>query len=275
MCRLNVWLERKINLESNDMTPSLTVIICCYNSKDRILDTLFHVAAQRVRDVVQWQLVIVDNASTDGTAEIARAEWDRIGSTASLRVVFEPQAGLANARVAGLMATDSPVVVFVDDDNWLEDGYLDRAYSILVNDPSIGAVGGQSLAVCEGNNPPDWFHRHAGSFAVGRQAQSSGDITCRGYLWGAGLAVRADVLRSILHAGVRPLLVGRAGSKATAGDDSELCKWLILSGYRLHYDEMMRFSHFIPLERQSQNYLDKIQVGFDNSSSILSASIVF
>ena len=268
-------LEYVIDTNMASMIHILTVIICCYNSKQRIPDTLSRLSVQRIQKDVKWNLVIVDNASTDGTAEIAKAEWDRLGSPAPIRIVFEPEPGLAYARVAGLMATESPVVVFVDVDNWLADGFLERAYHVLINNPSIGAVGGQSVAIFEGRNPPDWFHRHAGSYAVGMQAQSTGDITSRGYLWGAGLAVRADVLRSILESGVRPLLVGRAGSKATAGDDSELCKWLILTGHKLHYDEKMQFSHFIPLERQSQKYLKRIHHGLANSTSVLSAYQAF
>jgi glycosyltransferase involved in cell wall biosynthesis len=253
------------------MTLSLTVVICCYNSASRLSKTLHHIAEQKIQADIQWEVIIVDNASTDRTADIALEEWANLGSTTSMRIVYESKSGLAHARVAGLMAAVSTVVVFVDDDNWLANDYLDLAYRVLANDPSIGALGGQSVAVFEGGVLPNGFEAHASSFAVGSQAQSTGDITPRGYLWGAGLTVRADVLRSIFDSGVRPLLLGREGAKLTAGDDSELCKWLILSGYRLHYDETLRFSHFISLGRQSQKYLEKIHEGFASSAYILSA----
>lgn len=251
---------------------TLSIIVCCHNSTLRLPETLNHLAAQVVPPATTWEVVLVDNASTDETAEKASAIWDRIGAPAPLRIVAEPIPGLAEARIAGLLSTQSPVVIFCDDDNWLAPNFVAKAAEIMASDSCIGAAGGRSTAVFEGGaTPPPWFLGSASDFAVGAQGVRTGDASARGYLWGAGLVVRAEPLRRILSSGVRPLLSGRSGSRLLSGDDSELCKWLLTLGYHLHYDESLNFQHFIPVNRQSPTYLASIQSGFKAAHPKLSA----
>jgi len=248
----------------------LSVIVCCFNSVSRLSDTLAHLAEQDIHPS-KWGLTLVDNASTDGTAAYARDQWVKLGNPVPIRIVTEEKPGLAEARRSGVLATDSPIIVFCDDDNWLAPDYLSRALKIMDADHTIGALGGRSLAVLEGGKTPAWFERAACDFAVGEQAPVTGDVTKRSFLWGAGLVVRAVPLREIMAAGVKALLSGRAGGKLMAGDDSEMCSWLLLRGYRLHYDSSLVFQHFISISRQTETYLESIQEGFAASHPILSA----
>src|SRR5215468_3703384 len=96
----------------------VSVIICCYNSSTRLPDTLSHLGRQNVRPSIPWEVVIVNNASTDNTTVVAHQCWPSDAPTV-LRVVYEPRLGLSHARSRGLSEARYEIVSFVDDDNWV------------------------------------------------------------------------------------------------------------------------------------------------------------
>lgn len=59
------------------MPLGVSVVIPSYNGADRLPATLAHIAAQRVPPGLEWEVVLVDNASSDGTAEAARGRHPR------------------------------------------------------------------------------------------------------------------------------------------------------------------------------------------------------
>lgn len=251
--------------------PGLSVIVCCHNGASRLAPTLAHLARQRPPGGGGWELVLVDNASTDGTAELAARLWAELGAPAPYVPVREARPGLGHARRAGVAAAGHEFLLFCDDDNWLAPDYLARARDALAADAGLGAVGGCAQPVFEGRDePPCWFWNHAGSFAVGAQGLRSGDATERGYLWGAGIALRGGLLRRLFDAGIEPLLAGRTGGRLLAGDDGEICKWYLLAGYRLAYDAGLRFRHFVPSGRQTPDYLERLSEGLRHADPYLS-----
>lgn len=255
--------------------PQISVIVCCYNSAKRLPETLLHLSRQSIAHQ-DWELVVVDNASKDETAEVCRDQWNALGCGAPLRVLKEPKPGLSNARRTGLLNTRTEIVVFCDDDNWLEQSYLERARNFMADHPSVGALGGRSDPVFDkGIQPPSWFPANSGAFAVGKQSTVSGDVTDRGFLWGAGLVIRGNVVRHLLQLGAVQHLSGRSGKALLAGDDTEICMWLILSGFRLHYKEDLYFRHHIAASRLSKEYLDTTKIGFAASKPWLSAYFAY
>ena len=53
------------------MAEGVSVVICCYNSAERLPRTLTHLAAQRVSEKLPWEVIVIDNASQDKTGEVA------------------------------------------------------------------------------------------------------------------------------------------------------------------------------------------------------------
>lgn len=103
----------------NKVSPlSVSIVICCHNSAKRLPDTLKHLLIQEVPDNLQWEVIVVDNVSTDNTAQVARSLWPD-DAPAPLQVVSEPEPGLSNARKRGFMEAKYELVSFVDDENWL------------------------------------------------------------------------------------------------------------------------------------------------------------
>jgi glycosyltransferase involved in cell wall biosynthesis len=137
------------------MPAGISVIVCCYNSAARIAPTLQHLAAQQQFPFTQWEVIVVDNASTDNTATKAVQVWNGIdGDKPPFKVIFEKTPGLSAARKKGIEESQFDFVLFCDDDNWLHENYLSIALNILKENPLIGALGGTGFRVFEGGEPP-------------------------------------------------------------------------------------------------------------------------
>ena len=97
----------------------LTVVVCTRN-RCRVLDVCLSALLAHARGDA-FDVLVVDNGSTDGTSEVV-ARWER-RAPCVVRQVVEPRTGLSHARNAGLAASTTAVVAFIDDDarvaaNW-------------------------------------------------------------------------------------------------------------------------------------------------------------
>lgn len=243
----------------------ISIIICCYNSALRLPETLRHIALQEVSSDIPWEVIIVNNASTDDTASIAKIVWLKYSSNAGFIVVEQHTPGLSAARKKGIETSKYEYVIFCDDDNWLAINWAQRVYEIFESNPEIGIMGGNNTAVFE-TTPPFWFEELKGSFAVGEQNKGSADVTdIRGYIWGAGLSFRKSVYTFINNQGFNSFLSDRKGNKMSAGGDTELCYLFRMAGFRIWYFEDLKLQHFIPVSRMNPNVLPKMHKGFGES----------
>ncbi len=247
---------------------SFSIVVCAYNAAARIGETLRYLALLRY-PVNQFEIIVVDNNSNDATSDIALGTWRTLNSDFSFRIVVEEAQGLSNARKRGIFESKGEYIVFCDDDNWLGAEYLKHADETLAGRKDIGVLGGQGIPVTDADAFPNWFYTYANDFGVGVQAMQSGDISGRGYVWGAASIIRRKPLIDSFLGGCEFLLSGRKGSSLASGDDSELCKWFLIAGYRLWYDERLTFRHFIPRQRLTLDYLARLNHGIKESTRIL------
>ncbi len=249
---------------------SVTVAICTHNGGRRLPDTLAHLARQVVPEGVPWEVLIVDNASTDDTQEVARRSWP-FPPPAPMTVVSEPEIGLSNARRRAFDSARYDLVSFVDDDNWVEANWANLVVDVMAEHPDVAACGGQGEPLSDGDLP-SWFSRHAVCYAVGPQAEKCGDITdSRGHLYGAGLTVRKSAWQQLVAWGFTFKLDDRRGRQPSCGGDTELCLALRLAGWRLWYEPRLRFRHYLPQQRLTWEYLRSLHRGFGAASVSIDA----
>jgi glycosyltransferase involved in cell wall biosynthesis len=242
----------------NGNNVAISIVICCHNSARVLPATLAHLANQAVRPSVQWEIIVVDNASTDGTADVANA-W-AASAPVPVRSVTEPRLGLSYARARGVEEARGDIVSFVDDDNWLCREWVQTALDVMTAHPEIGAVGGVASAEFETTRPP-WFGPVTYLYAIGPEADLSGDVTSDCMLCGAGLNVRRAALADITAKGFRPISVDRQGANLGAGGDSELTYFLRLAGWRIWIDPRIRLTHFLPVRRLNWDYARRLAYG--------------
>jgi len=251
-------LEKKTGMRENGslLEDGISVILCTYNGATKLPQTLRHLAAQRFADHIPWEIIFVDNNSTDRSTEVAKAIW------ADLHIESVPLICLRESKPAKYYALQTAMAhasyqffVICDDDNWLEPEYLNRIYELLNRHPNIGAVGGQGIPVTDADRElPEWFFEYSEGYAVGKQGKQTGDVTKRGYLWGAGLGSRTAVYKSFYEKYPSFLLLHDDPSIMTT-EDTEYCLRLILRGYELYYDEALKFRHFIPEDKLTKDYM--------------------
>ncbi len=250
------------------MKDGVSIIICCYNSEQRIRETLYYVALQEATIAHGWEVIIVNNNSSDHTEGVARKACTEYGLK-NCTFVNEPKPGLINARITGAKNASFNLYSFIDDDNHIEKKWIDKVFSVFQLYANVGACGGSSTAKTD-STPPTWFDAFSSAYAVGKQQEKSGYVSSqRGFLWGAGLTLRKEVWDQLINTSIPLFLTGRKGKSLLAGEDGEICLRIQLYGWKLWYQEDLRFVHYLPDNRLSTSYLLRMYEGFGKSEVIL------
>lgn len=235
----------------------ISVIICCYNSASRLPETLRHLAMQKVLEPLQWEVLIIDNGSTDNTAVVAQQEWTKYaGADVPIKIIRENEPGLSAARERGIGESAFDYLIFCDDDNWLQQEYVQNAWSVLNGNPSIAAIGGTNYGVFEQDPPPDWFPYFAHGYAVGHQGSGELDVLeGEKYIVGAGMSFRKSAYATVKEKGFNFYLTDRIGKKVVGGGDVELCYLFKLAGFKIAFSNKLTLQHYMPAGRITKKYL--------------------
>lgn len=132
------------------MQPIISVITCTHNPRKDYFDRVLNALRFQNLPYEKWEFLLVDNASD----HCLKAEFDLKWHPLS-KYIREEKLGLTQARLCGIEAAKGKILVFVDDDNVLDQNYLSIVLEIGQSYKLLGAWGGQCLPVFE-VNPPDW-----------------------------------------------------------------------------------------------------------------------
>ena len=143
---------------------------------------------ERMVTDVPWELVAVDNGSTDGTPEALRefAASTRI----SFRALTEPRPGLSRARNTGWRAAAGTIVAFTDDDCYPAADFIDMIAACFA-DPSVGYLGGR-IVLHDPADAPVTIQLRDTLLAI-----APGSYIPAGLIQGANMAARREVLAAL------------------------------------------------------------------------------
>jgi hypothetical protein len=113
---------------------NVSVIVPAYNAAGTIADTLESLLAQTYAN---WEAIVVDDGSSDRTAEIANRFAQR---DARIRVISQPNGGESAARNAGIAQSRYEWLLFLDSDDWISPSHLKRLTNELASNPELDAV---------------------------------------------------------------------------------------------------------------------------------------
>ena len=108
-----------------------------------------------------------------------------------------------------------------------------------------------------------------GGYAAGPQGKESGDITEKGWLYGAGMFLRREIYEDLKAAGFKNLLTGHSGKGLLSGEDAEICYAIVISGNRIWYDERLQFYHYTEIKRTNWDYTLKMFSGYGAANIVL------
>ncbi len=250
---------------------SISVIICTVNPRMDIFQRVLDSVDGQTLAHSRYELIVVDNNSNPPLAvEDLRKEREM-----TLRLIREPMPGLSYARIAGIRQARGQVLVFVDDDNFLDERYLETALKISENEPNLGAFGGISEAVLE-RPVGKWKTKllpYLGVRDYGPEVITS-DADHWGH-WepiGAGMVTRRDVAEAFVklideipHAGK----LGRSGTMLLSGEDSLFARLANRLGYSCSYQPTLKLQHFIKKGRLKVGYFARLIKGHGHSFVVL------
>lgn len=252
-------------MAENTYKKGISVLICTYNSENRLPQTLQYLIDQDFNAL--WEVIVVDNASTDNTSKIAHETWNRSIPNCQFKVLYEPKPGKANALNLGFENVQYSYVLICDDDNWLTKDYLKKSFNYMEKNTKVGVLGGKGEAVLE-TSAPKWFEEVKQKYAVGLQGRN-GKLPKGGSVYGAGAVVRKKAFDELIKRNYQPILVGRKGKQLSSGTDNELCLALQVIGYEIHFNKDLVFRHFITTERLTNTYFQRLSYGMIESSFLL------
>jgi hypothetical protein len=205
----------------------------------------------------QWELLLIDNASKDPLAGSWDLSWHPHG-----RHIREDELGLTAARARGIKESQGEVLLFVDDDNVLDNDYLEHALTIANVFPQMGVWGGSITGVFE-IDPPDFVKARAAYLAVGEVkvdawgTSKSFSATCPP---GAGVLVRKTIANAYQEkVKIDPFrrALGRRGEQLTCGEDIDLAWSACEMGYGMGRFKDLKLQHLISAKRLTLDYWEK------------------
>jgi GT2 family glycosyltransferase len=229
----------------------ISIILCTFNRFATLRNALESAAAQILPESVRWEVLVVDNNSTDSTRQVAE-EYCRKYPT-SFRYIFELQQGKSNALNRGIREAQAQILAFLDDDVTAEPDWLQNLTAPLRQHSTWAGVGGR-IAPPLNFSPPSWLlmdgpYEMAGILALFDKGRVPAELTEPPF--GTNMAFRKQIFEK--HGLFRPDLGPCPGSEIR-GEDTEFGRRVLKAGERLWYEPSAIVHHGVPESRLRKEY---------------------
>jgi len=237
------------------VAPRFSVILCTYNRCNLVLTTLASLRRQTV-PYDEFEVIVVDNGSTDGTLNVVRAYVNaslhperKPEDTWRVQCLSEPRNGLAYARYMGLLAASGAIAVFLDDDV-IADPFLLENLQEAYDATGADAIGGRVELRWEAPRP-HWLMPYLLD-VLGQYEPSSSRVPLPDEISFSNSNFSVNVA-ALHNAGAFSPFVSRRQHFPANMESEDLCRRLREAGYALWYEPDAIVAHRVtaPLLRQS------------------------
>ncbi|MBQ9339781.1 MAG: glycosyltransferase family 2 protein [Paludibacteraceae bacterium] len=246
----------------------ISVIVCTYNRDKYIYECLSRLAANRSTE--QWELLLIDNNSTDSTAsECHRFEQDC--HPINYRYITEERQGLSYARNRGMQEAKGEWYIFLDDDAFVQPDYIQTLAEYISSMPDMHAFGGRIIPFYEAGSAPKWLCKWNRSWL---SAIDKGDNVClfngTEYPIGANMGFKADMAHKC---GIFNTTLGRTGKNLIGGEEKDYFNRLKALGANIYYLPALTVEHCIPPSRTTYEYISRLGAGIGSSEKLRTLDI--
>lgn len=248
-------------------TPAISVIISTYNRADLLGDAIESVLAQELSGARPFELLVVDNNSSDRTRDVIEAFSAR---DPRVRHVFERAQGLSHARNAGIARARASILTFTDDDVRVGRGWLDAILAVCEEHPDADVIGGRVLPEWPAP-PPAWLTRdHWSPLALVDYGDRPVRVSAENPLClvGANLTVRR---RAFDLAGTFAPALQRVRDGVGSCEDLEFLMRLYRAGRFGIYDPRITIYAAVQEERLDRSYHRRWHVGHGHFHALMRA----
>lgn len=229
--------------------PFLTVVICTRDRAASLRRTLNSMVIAAQKMTREWELLVVDNGSSDDTSQVVTSFADGL----PIKCVREDEAGLSNARNAGVRAATGQYIVWTDDDVVVDEDWLDAWAKGIAAAPDCAVFGGRAIPVYE-EPVQQWFSSNeqelAALLAI-RDSRGWTELDSNHVPFGLNYAVRASEQRAHPY---DPAL-GIAPGRRLGGEEVAVIRSILRKGGRGAWVWDATVHHMIPTSRQSVAYV--------------------
>jgi len=231
-----------------------TVAIPTYNGETRLPELLKRLQKQLYTEDFSWEIIVVDNNSTDNTAKLVQTYQTNWQLPYPLKYFFEPKQGAAYARKRAVKEANGKLIGFLDDDNYPASNWVAKAYAFGQIYSKAGAYASQIHPEWE-VKPPENFHRIAPFLAITERGNLPLLYEPQKRLLppSAGLVIRRHAwLESVPN---ETILTGRVTDNMLTSEDLEMLSYIQKAGWEIWYNPEMEIYHQIPRWRLQREYL--------------------
>jgi GT2 family glycosyltransferase len=228
---------------------SASVIVCTRNRAALLSQCIASIAAQRSR-AANVEIIIVDNASTDDTAAVARCLQREMHG---IRYAYEPVLGLSRARNHGIRLATGELLLFIDDDATAEPGWLDAILDAYGR-RDVSAVAGR-IRLDSSVPRPWWFVPEVEQLFSGLDlGERPRLLAAREWPFGTNMSVRHEIA---VELGGFPEELGRTGDSLLSNEETAFFAQLRRRGLRIAYAPAAVVEHALPRDRLTIRWLTR------------------
>ncbi|MGH7380655.1 MAG: glycosyltransferase family 2 protein [Candidatus Methylomirabilales bacterium] len=233
----------------------ISIVIPTFNRAQLLPDLLQSLGEIVIPPDTEWEILVVDNNSSDETAAVTEGFIGK--GMLPLSYVFESKQGLSHARNAGIREAKGQVIAFVDDDE-----IVDRQWMVGLDEGfkrfECSGIGGRVIAKWK-SVPPDWYCTEGPYRIVGATSGHDLGETYREYSLetlmpiGGNLALKRTCFEKYgyFRTDIGPI---GANHHYTIGEDVEFCLRLILGGERLIYSPEALVHNIVHEDRVTKSF---------------------
>ena len=242
-----------MNVRQNDQVD-VSVIICTRNRALQLRDVLESACRLAVPQGLSWEFIIVDNGSSDHTAQIVSDFGERL----PVRCLREDKPGISNARNCGVAAARGQYICWTDDDVVIDPNWLAAYAEAFRRHPDAAVFGGRILPVLEPPTPR-WFANAKDKWPISTvlAARDFGNEVVplnwrNGQTpYGANFAMRAvEQRRQIYNSNI-----GTSPTQKRIGEETDVIHRVMKEGGTGWWVPDAKVNHIIQPQRQSYRYI--------------------
>lgn len=242
----------------------ISILVCTYNREPYLAECLGRIlTAMESHPEVEAELIVVDNNSTDRTAEII-GEQRAAHAGVRMLAVTETQQGLSHARNRAVREAQGDWLVFLDDDAMVQADYTAQLQAAIADHPDMVAFGGRIFPRFESGHAPSWLCRWNRSWLsaldMGERVTTMLEPV---YPIGANMGYRRTMAEAC---GAYNTELGRKGRNMIGGEEKDyFARIRSLHAGQIYYLPTLAVEHVIPVGRTTYDYIARLGQGVGRS----------